>query len=142
MSSRSSTVEVVTRTDRRRFGAAENLGIVRETLEPGASVGAVARRHGLSTGLLYTWRKRALAGTMAGFVPVEVGGDAAPSLSAPAAPVAEPPSLAYAGCRGGGGAQGGLIEVELPNGWRVRVGGDVDTVALRRVFSALGALRD
>ncbi len=34
-----------------------------------------------------------------------------------------------------------MIEVELPNGWRVRVGGDVDTGALRRVFAVLGAVR-
>ena len=83
MSSRSSTIEVVTRAERRRFSAAEKLGIVRETLAPGASVGVVARRHGLSTELLYTWRKRALAGAMAGFVPVEVESDHRPTLCAP-----------------------------------------------------------
>jgi hypothetical protein len=33
-----------------------------------------------------------------------------------------------------------MIEIELPNGWRVRVGGDADTGALRRVFSVLGAV--
>jgi hypothetical protein len=37
--------------------------------------------------------------------------------------------------------RGGLIEVELPNGCRVRVGGDVDVGALGRVFTALGVSR-
>jgi transposase len=141
MSSRTSTVEVVTRAERRRFGADEKLAIVRETLEPGASVGVVARRHGLGAGLLYTWRKRALAGALAGFVPVEVGGDSQPVLSSAVLPVAEAPAPADDPARPRANDRGGSIEVELPNGWRVRVGGDVDTGALRRVFSAIGAAR-
>lgn len=139
MSSRSSTIEVVTRAERRRFGTEEKLAIVRETLEPGASVGVIAQRHGLSANLLYTWRKRALAGAMAGFVPVEIGGDGQPALLAPASP-AEEPAAAAPGLSLGAG-RGGMIEVELPNGCRVRVGGDVDAGMLRRVFSALGAPR-
>jgi len=141
MSSRTSTVEVVTRAERRRFGADEKLAIVRETLEPGASVGVVARRHGLGAGLLYTWRKRALAGALAGFVPVEVGGDSQLVLSSAVLPVAEAPAPGDDPARPPANDRGGSIEVELPNGWRVRVGGDVDTGALRRVFSAIGAAR-
>lgn len=134
------TIEVVTRAERRRFSAAEKLGIVRETLAPGASVGVVAQRHGLSTGLLYTWRKRALAGAMAGFVPVEVESDHRPALCAPVSPVAAPPATPCAADRPPAVDRAGVIEVELPNGWRVRVGGDVDAGALRRVFSVLGGL--
>ncbi len=114
--------------------------MVRETLEPSASVGAVARRHGVSANVLYAWRKQARAGAMAGFVPVEVGGDARPALGAPAMRDEESPASAGA-ARASAVGRGGLIEVELPNGWRVRVGGDVDAGALRRVFSALGAAR-
>jgi hypothetical protein len=40
-------------------------------------VQAVADRHGVSTGQLYTWRKEMLATAMAGFVPVEVVPEAA-----------------------------------------------------------------
>jgi transposase len=134
MSSRLSTIEVVTRAERRRFNTEEKLAIVRETLEPGASVGVIARRHGLPANLLYTWRKRALAGAMAGFVAVEIGGDGQAALSAPALPATAPDQSRTVD-------RGGLIEVELPNGCRVRVGGDVDAGALRRVFSALGAPR-
>ena len=53
MNGRISTIEVVTRAERRRFDSEEKLAIVRETLVPGASVGEVARRHGLSAGLVY-----------------------------------------------------------------------------------------
>jgi transposase len=134
------TIEVVTRAERRRFSAAEKLGIVRETLAPGASVGVVAERHGLSTGLLYTWRKRALAGAMAGFVPVEVESDHRPALRASVSPVAAAPAVPCASDRPPAADRAGVIEVELPNGWRVRVGGDVDAGALRRVFSVLDGL--
>jgi hypothetical protein len=32
----------------------------------------VARRHGISTGLLYTWRKQVLAGLLGGLMPVRI----------------------------------------------------------------------
>ncbi|WP_255466965.1 transposase, partial [Roseicella aquatilis] len=35
----------------------DKLRMVRESLEPGAVVQAVADRNGVSTGQLYTWRK-------------------------------------------------------------------------------------
>lgn len=137
MSSRGSTVEIVTRSGRRRFNAEQKLAIVRETLEAGATVGMVAGRHGLPANLVYTWRKRALAGAMAGFVPVEIGETTHPALSAPAAPVADATAAAQLPVDDRGGA----IEIELPNGCRLRVGGDVDAGALRRVLSAIGATR-
>ncbi len=37
-------------------------------------------------------------------------------------------------------ARRGAMEISLPNGARVSLGADVDTQALRRVLSALGAL--
>ena len=62
---------------RRRWNAEEKFGIVRETLAPGAIVTEVARRHGIGTGLLYSWRKQALAGAMSGFMPVQITKDVA-----------------------------------------------------------------
>src|SRR3982751_4649347 len=50
----------------------DNLRMVRETLQPGAVVQAVADRYGVSTGQLYTWRKEMLAAAVSGFVPVAV----------------------------------------------------------------------
>lgn len=138
MSIRGSTVEIVTRSGRRRFNAEQKLVIVRETLEADATVGTVTGRHGLPANLVYTWRKRALAGALAGFVPVEIGEAAHPALAAPTAPMAD---AAAADARAPVVDRGGAIEIELPNGCRLRVGGDVDAGALRRVLSALGATR-
>src|SRR5215470_5918912 len=68
---------------RRRWGREEKLRIVRESLAPNAVVTDVARRHEISTGLLYTWRKQALAGLLGGFMPVRIVADAeASGLSA------------------------------------------------------------
>ncbi|WP_291696212.1 transposase [Bradyrhizobium sp.] len=41
---------------RRFFSDEEKLAIVRETAQPGAKVSAVARKHGIVTGLLFRWR--------------------------------------------------------------------------------------
>ncbi|TCZ46150.1 hypothetical protein EXY23_27635, partial [Roseicella aquatilis] len=41
----------------RRLTLTDKLRMVRESLEPGAVVQAVADRNGVSTGQLYTWRK-------------------------------------------------------------------------------------
>src|SRR5215212_3709431 len=55
-------VEVQVRPVRRRNWPDEDkLRMVRETLQPGAVVQAVADRYGVSSGQLYTWRKEMLA---------------------------------------------------------------------------------
>lgn len=138
MTSPTATVEIVTRAERRRFSTDEKLAIVRETLGSGASVSAVARRHGLAPALLYTWRKRALTGAMAGFVPVAVVEEARRAL--PAAEPAKSSKVTIASVSSNGADGQGLMEIALPNGWRVRIGADVDAAALERVFSALSAL--
>ncbi len=66
-------VEVTVRTERRRrWSNEEKLGIVRETLAPGAIAQVVADRHEIGTGLLYTWRKQMLTAAMTGFAAVEI----------------------------------------------------------------------
>ena len=57
---------------RRNWSDEEKLAILKETTVPGVVISAVARRHGIGTGQLYTWRKQLLRGAMAGFVPVEL----------------------------------------------------------------------
>jgi hypothetical protein len=58
MSVREAPVEVITRGERRRIWTPEQKrDIVMESLEPGGSPIAVARRHGIGSGLLYTWRR-------------------------------------------------------------------------------------
>ena len=59
MSTRSAVVEVVTRGERRRSWSDEQKClIVAEATQPGALVTEVARRWGIGTGLIYTWRRQ------------------------------------------------------------------------------------
>ena len=113
---------------RRRWSVEQKLSVVRETLEPRAVAKVVAERHGISTGLLYTWRKQMLTTAMAGFAPVEVAPEApAPMLAARADPPAEPARA------------GGVIEVQWSSGVRVSVRGSVDMEVLRSVLAELGS---
>jgi transposase-like protein len=43
---------------RKRRSIQEKLHIVRETLQPGASVAVIARRHGVNANQLFTWRRQ------------------------------------------------------------------------------------
>ena len=52
----------------RRQPVTESLSLV-GSLAPNVVVTEVARLHEVSTGLLYTWRKQALAGLLGGFMP-------------------------------------------------------------------------
>jgi len=130
-------VEVLVRADRRRRWSAERKReIVAESLEAGCKPGEVARRHGISTGQLYTWRREMLGVQRAltrsappRFAPVQVAPEmdgAAGTLPGPQMPVA-PVHPA------------GLIEIVLPSGVSLRVDAEVDARALRRVLSALEA---
>ena len=97
--------------------------IVRETVRPGAVAKVVAERHGISTGLLFTWRREMLATAMSGFAPVAV----VPEPS-PAAAIA--PSKAE--------VAPGLLEVAFPSGATVRIKGAADPAMLRVVLAELG----
>ena len=117
-----SGVEVRVRTVRRRNWSTEDkLRIIRETLAPGVVAKVVAERHGIGTGLLFTWRREMLATAMSGLVPVEVVPET-PRVEA-AAPA--PEAL-------------GVIEIAFPAGATVRVSGHVDAAVLRCVLAELG----
>jgi transposase len=127
---------------RRRWSADDKLAIVRETLVPGAVAQAVADRHGISTGLLYTWRKQMLRVAMTGFAAVQVT-PAVPSMlqvtdsSEPVSTQESQGSLRTSVVAAS--ARPALIEIELPTGTKLRVGADVDGPALRCVLTALAA---
>ena len=83
---------------RRRWTFEEKAGIVAESFEPGVSVCAVARRHGIAQGLLFTWRRQAREGRLGGsepaplFVPVATPPEpppCVPALIASSAPADE-----------------------------------------------------
>lgn len=121
---------------RRRWGREDKLRIVRESLAPNVVVAEVARRHEISTGLLYTWRKQALAGLLGSFMPVRIVANAEASVL---------PAIEEAKDRAGEEMKPaversrGLMEVVWPNGIMVRVDADVDERALRCVLIALEA---
>jgi transposase len=136
---REQPVEVITRGERRRVWTdAQKHDMVLESLEPGGSPVAVARRHGIGTGLLYSWRRqlvegqlKALMAAAPGFVPVAaLPGDQA-SAAGPISPQAASSPAAIDGVPG-------WIEIVLPDGVTVRMGAAVDETALRRVLAALG----
>lgn len=112
----------VRRERRRRWTPADKLRIVQEAFAPGAVAKRVAERHEISTGLLFTWRRQIMASARAGFVPVQL--------------MANPDLLPVASSRPAPGPAG-LIEIDLPNGVRVRVGHGADLKILRSLLAAL-----
>jgi transposase len=137
-------IEVITgRERRRRWTADQKREIAAESLQPGVSPVMVARRHGISSGLLYTWRQRLLCGALGAvadtkprFVRVDVVA-APPQLeeaATPAAPQLAPPATPLVSPAAG---PDGRIEIMLSGGAKVRVDAQVNEVALRRVLAAL-----
>ena len=147
-SGRGGRVEVISGRERRRAWTTEQkLQIVAESLEAGASPIAVARRHGIGSGLLYTWRQQMVRGELGAVVPQPPPGFARVEIvptpagtemsAAPREPEGgiEPPD---GGRRLAVLAQSdGRIEIVLASGVVVRVGAAVDQGALCRVLAAL-----
>jgi len=111
---------------RRTWSADQKQHIISESFAPGASVAEVARRYGLNSNLLFTWRRREQAangasdaGAPVNIVPVRVVTDAA-----------HPAFPATLGSRG-------RMEIVLVSGERIIVGPDVDATALARIIKAL-----
>jgi transposase len=139
MGARSQRIEVITRGERRRrWSVEQKREIAAESLEAGISPITVARRYGISSGLLYTWRRHLLAGSLgtiarpvAEFARVEVMAGPADPAPAPASPAQlAPPANSM-------NHPDGMIEIALPGGVSVRVDAQVDGGALRRVLAAL-----
>jgi transposase-like protein len=65
MATRGPRIRVMTRAERRRIWSMEQKReIVGESLAGGMSVSAVARKHDIYPGLLFTWRRQLLAGDL------------------------------------------------------------------------------
>jgi transposase len=148
-SGRGGQVEVISGRERRRAWTAEQkLQIVAESFEVGASPIAVARRHGIGSGLLYTWRQQLVRGELGAVVPQPTSGFArveiVPTPGGTEMPPAAPrePEGGIALPDGGTrlailGQSDGRIEIVLASGVVVRVGAAVDQGALCRVLAAL-----
>ena len=126
MSAPRSRIEVITGVERRRrWSWDQKRAIVEESLSPRASAAAIARRHGIGTGQLYTWRRQLLKRQLTEtprFARVEVA-VAPPHLTGPV--LSSVPGTA------------GTIEITLADGTSVRVSANVDEPALRRVLAVL-----
>jgi transposase len=107
---------------RRSWTRDEKRRIIEESLEQGASIAEVARRHDLNANLLFTWRRN-------------LGVEAPePNGSMAIMPVTITPETAAEGqCPGAVGQ----MEIVLTEGERIIVWADVETTALSRVLKAL-----
>ena len=134
---------------RRTRSLDERKRIVEEALAPGASVAAVARRHGLNANLVFKWIRRSREGWREpakekpvkvalperngpAFVPVKLLELDTASAPRPSDVIAKPARQTRRSARRG------AMEISLPNGAKVSLDAEVDAEALRRVLSALG----
>ena len=107
---------------RRSWSVEKKRRIVDESLEDGASIAEVARRHGLNANQLFTWRRQF------GFEPR----DSDPNELAPILPV-----MIVADTTASGHGRHGQMEIVLTGGDRIIVWADVETAALARVLKAM-----
>jgi transposase len=106
-------------TQRRQFSDTFKRRMVAETLEPGASVSIVARRHDVNSNQLFRWRRQLLPKTAIEsnvMVPVEIAPD---------------------GDRSRRAERDGVIEIVFGCGARVRLRGEVNSETLRQVIELL-----
>src|SRR3954453_1700864 len=103
MGRRMGRVEIFQGRARRRWSEDDKRRLVAETLAPGETVHGVARRRGVSTSQLFTWRKRLRA--EAGFPPSPSG---VPGFAAVAIAPVPPPAGNAAGAPTGLGSPHGL----------------------------------
>ena len=116
---------------RRNFSEADKKRIVEEAERPGASVSGVARRYGIGTRLLFSWKKdlAPAAKTETTFLPVTITDAPDQSAEAPSSMAAPAPVIVERSAPG--------IEVELIGGRRVRFDRDADPEVVRRLVILL-----
>ena len=122
---------------RRRWSGEEKARIVAEATAPDARVADLARRHGVSRSLIYTWRREASQG---------LSGDGVGAVLPELVPVvvsdagSEPPEVAREkrrACSTEARRPDGAIEIVLPGDVRMTVRGRVEGSTLRAVLGAL-----
>ena len=97
------------------WSAAEKQQLVAASLEPGASVSAIAREAGIHPSQLYGWRRQLRAQQGIGFAPVQIAAEAA--------------TTDLVGC--------GAIEIEFASGARMRITGSVAPAMVTAAVVAL-----
>jgi transposase len=122
-----SAIESTKQEKRRRRSVEEKRRIVEETLEAGASVARVARRHAVNANQVFYWRKKYREGRLG------------KSQSSKLLPVTlSDISWGKSGRASGGSSPFavGTMEIKLPKG-QLRVTGSVEAEALRAVLECL-----
>jgi transposase len=143
MATRGPRIRVITSPERRRrWSDEQKREIAEESLSSGMPASAVARKHDVSPGQIFTWRRLLLAGgfdgaapSPVGFARVDVASLCSVESGLPGCPdkrpdVAEPAAAINEG-------RSGAMEIVF-DGVTVRVDASVDAAALRRVLAALG----
>jgi transposase len=121
-------IEVITGAERRRrWSWEQKQAIVAESVAPRASPTAIARKYGLNTGQLYTWRRQILRRVPAVVAPT--GFASVDLVEEPARPASPTPTVPM--------TRSGVIEVIPPGGASVRIDECFDERALRRVLAVL-----
>jgi transposase len=117
--------EVITVERRRRWSGTDKQQIVEETLMPGSSISAVARRYGLHPSQVFAWRKAVREGD------IEEAGCGFDGAFAPVLVTSGScmPRSAALAC--------GRMEIVLVSGRRLVVDASVDAAALERVVGIL-----
>lgn len=119
---------------------AEKLSILQEADRPGASVAAVARRHGINSNLLFAWRRLHQRGLL------EAQRHAPPLLPVKiTSPTITPTQRASTGTKRGRRpgvnrtreASSGAVEILLPGDVRVRLSGDAERLVLAQILEWL-----
>jgi len=136
-------VEVITgERRRRRWTGEEKARIVAESFEEGANISEVARRNGVSRGLLTVWRRQiaaAVTGKAQSFVPIQIGAGSA-GETAGESERASPAQTKALEIAAPSAKVCGVIEIEV-SGARIRVEPGVELATLATVLAALRGCR-
>jgi transposase len=144
MAGRSPQIRVIARTERRRLWSLEQKrAIVAESFAGYGSVSAVARKHEISPGQLFTWRRQMLAGDLDVAAPPSprfARVDVIPASLRPEESDRDERQDWHAGngeAISAGSSRVGVMEIILADA-TIRVDASVEESALRRVLAALG----
>ena len=120
---------------RRRWGAEDKARMVAEAALPDAKVAEIARCHGVSRGLIYTWRREASQGLLGDGARLP---DLVPVLVSDASEEAAPADHERRRvCASGATKRDGAIKIVLPGGVCLTVQGRVEERTLRAVLRVL-----
>lgn len=120
-------IEVIARVSgRRRWTVEQKLAILHDAFGLNGSVRQACERHDVTSGMLYSWRRKAMDAELAGIK---------------RSPAFAEIQIRDAGLLASTPSQGNSpIAIELPNGVRLSVDGSVDAQALSRVLGVMGVL--